>query len=63
VLGDGHTEYWGNNYVYDAWGNLYQKNVTKCSAENMQATITAQNRFSGSSYSAACPDNAKRINN
>jgi RHS repeat-associated protein len=51
VLGDGHTEYWGNNYVYDAWGNLYQKNVTKCSAENMQATVTAQNRFTGSSYS------------
>jgi RHS repeat-associated protein len=51
VLGDGHTEYWGNNYAYDAWGNLYQKNVTKCSAENMQATVTAQNRFSGSSYS------------
>jgi RHS repeat-associated protein len=51
VLGDGHTEYWGNNYVYDAWGNLYQKNVTKCSAENMQATVTAQNRLSGNSYS------------
>jgi hypothetical protein len=47
VLGDGHTEYWGNNYVYDAWGNLYQKNVTKCSAENMQAAVTAQNRLSG----------------
>jgi hypothetical protein len=22
VLGDGHTEYWGNNYVYDACYNL-----------------------------------------
>src|SRR5436305_11675754 len=32
---DGHTEYWGNSYAYDAWGNLLQKNVTKCAAENL----------------------------
>jgi RHS repeat-associated protein len=53
TLPDGHTEYWGNNYVYDAWGNLYQKNVTKCSAENLQVSVTAQNRLTGYSYDAA----------
>jgi hypothetical protein len=41
ILPDGHTEYWGNNYVYDAWGNLNQKQVTKCSAENLK-TACAQ---------------------
>ena len=30
---NGKTEYWGNSYGYDAWGNLTQKSVTKCSAE------------------------------
>jgi hypothetical protein len=27
------TEYWGNSYGYDAWGNLLQKSITKCGAE------------------------------
>ena len=31
------TEYWGNSYGYDAWGNLTGKTVTKCSAENLSA--------------------------
>ena len=53
TLPDGHTEYWGNNYVYDAWGNLLQKNVTKCSAENLQVTAAANNRLTGYSYDAA----------
>jgi len=25
ILPDGHTEYWGNSYSYDAWGNLLGK--------------------------------------
>jgi uncharacterized protein RhaS with RHS repeats len=37
------TEYWGNSYVYDAWGNLLQKNVTKCGAENLSVTADAHN--------------------
>jgi RHS repeat-associated protein len=42
-LPDGHTEYWGNSYSYDAWGNLTQKTVTKCSAENMNITADSHN--------------------
>ncbi|HEX3085708.1 MAG TPA: RHS repeat-associated core domain-containing protein, partial [Pyrinomonadaceae bacterium] len=37
------TEYWGNSYGYDAWGNLLQKNVTKCGAENLSVTADAHN--------------------
>jgi RHS repeat-associated protein len=42
-LPDGHTEYWGNSYGYDAWGNLLQKTVTKCSAENMNISADGHN--------------------
>ncbi|HEX7289216.1 MAG TPA: hypothetical protein VF532_23730 [Candidatus Angelobacter sp.] len=35
VLG-GKEKFWGNNYAYDAWGNLLQKSVTKCSAEKLE---------------------------
>ncbi|MBZ5532068.1 MAG: hypothetical protein LAO20_11605 [Acidobacteriia bacterium] len=37
------TEYWGNSYAYDARGNLLQKTVTKCGAENMLLTADAHN--------------------
>jgi hypothetical protein len=37
VIG-GKSEYWGNSYGYDAWGNLLQKSVTKCGAENLIVT-------------------------
>jgi RHS repeat-associated protein len=50
---NGKTEYWGNNYAYDAWGNLLQKSVTKCSAENLSLTALANNQLSGYSYDAA----------
>jgi RHS repeat-associated protein len=46
------TEYWGNSYGYDAWGNLLQKNVTKCGAENLTVTADAHNwiHASGTDY-------------
>src|SRR5579864_5292280 len=47
------TEYWGNTYGYDAWGNLLQKTVTKCGAENLSITALANNQLSGYSYDAA----------
>ncbi len=53
TLPDGHTEYWGNSYVYDPWGNLNQKQVTKCSAENLSVSVSANNRLQGYSYDAA----------
>ena len=39
----GKSEYWGNSYGYDAWGNLLQKSVTKCGAENLSVTADAHN--------------------
>src|SRR5205807_1610093 len=62
ILSDGHTEYWGNSYSYDAWGNLNQKQVTKCSAENLSVTVNANNQLQGgSSYDTA--GNMMRDNN
>src|SRR5258708_17368708 len=40
---NGKTEYWGNSYSYDAWGNLLRKAVTKCSAENLTVTADVHN--------------------
>lgn len=42
---NGKTKFWGNSYGYDAWGNLLQKNITKCGPENMDRTADAQNRL------------------
>ncbi len=50
---NGKSEYWGNNYRYDAWGNLTQKSVTKCSAENLSVAALANNQLSGYGYDAA----------
>lgn len=50
---NGKTEYWGNSYGYDAWGNLLTKAVTKCSAENFSVVALANNQLSGYSYDAA----------
>ncbi|HEX7289255.1 MAG TPA: RHS repeat-associated core domain-containing protein [Candidatus Angelobacter sp.] len=44
------TAYWGNTYAYDAWGNLLQKSVTKCSAENLNVTVGVNNRISTGGY-------------
>ena len=46
------SEYWGNNYGYDAWGNLLQKSITKCGAENMSVTADTHNwlHASGTDY-------------
>jgi RHS repeat-associated protein len=40
---NGKTQYWGNNYGYDAWGNMLSKAITKCGAENLQVTADAHN--------------------
>jgi hypothetical protein len=53
TLSGGKTEYWGNNYSYDAWGNLLAKTPTKCSAENLSLTALANNQLSGYGYDAA----------
>jgi RHS repeat-associated protein len=53
----GKTEYWGNSYAYDAWGNLTTKSITKCSAENMSLAIAANNRISTAGYGYDAPGN------
>jgi len=50
---NGKTEYWGNTYGYDPWGNLTQKSVTKCSAENLSLSALVNNQLSGYGYDAA----------
>jgi len=50
---NGKTEYWGNSYGYDAWGNLLAKTVTKCSAENLSIAALTNNRLTGYTYDAA----------
>src|SRR5215471_6156953 len=50
---NGKTEYWGNSYGYDPFGNLLQKTVTKCSAENLSVSAFVNNQLSGYSYDAA----------
>jgi len=50
---NGKTEYWGNSYGYDPWGNLTQKSITKCSAENLSLTALVNNQLSGYGYDAA----------
>lgn len=48
------TEYWGNSYTYDAWGNLTNKTITKCSAENLSAAPAAiSNQLPGYTYDVA----------
>jgi RHS repeat-associated protein len=46
------AEHWGNSYGYDAWGNLLQKSITKCGAENLLVTADAHNwiHASGADY-------------
>jgi RHS repeat-associated protein len=50
---NGKTEYWGNSYGYDAWGNLLQKTVTKCNAENLSVAVLANNQLTGYGFDAA----------
>src|SRR6185437_4945857 len=53
ALNPNQTEYWGNSYTYDAWGNLLGKSVTKCSAENAVLTINKNNQPMFYSYDVA----------
>ena len=41
---------WGNSYVYDAWGNLLQKNVTKGTAENMTLLVNNKNQVTSPAF-------------
>jgi RHS repeat-associated protein len=41
------TKYWGNTYNYDAWGNLTDKTISKCGAENLHVLPDAHNHLQG----------------
>ena len=50
-LGSATGSNWGNGYVYDGFGNLLQKNVTKGSAPTLTQTVNAAtNHITGRSY-------------
>src|SRR5258708_20422178 len=53
LLSAGDKTHWSNTYVYDAWGNLYQKNPGSPAGENLQKVADINNRLSGISYDAA----------
>jgi RHS repeat-associated protein len=44
------TQYWGNSYAYDSWGNLKQKNVTKCWSESLSISVGSSNRVTDFGY-------------
>ncbi len=44
---------WGQAFVYDGFGNLLQKNVTKGSAPTLTQTVDSGNHINGVTYDAA----------
>ncbi len=54
VTPSGLSRNWGNSYILDPWGNLTNKAVTKCTAENLNQAVNAYNQFTGGGrYDAA----------
>ena len=53
VLPSGSTKNWGESFTIDAWGNLSQRNVTKCSAEPLSVTPLPNNRLAELGYDAS----------
>jgi RHS repeat-associated protein len=54
VMSNGTTKNWGNSYSIDAWGNLTNKTVTRCTAENLNESVGMNNQFTGAGrYDAA----------
>ena len=49
------NKFWGNNYSYDAWGNLTNKKKisTACAGELLNAPALVNNQLSGYGYDAA----------
>jgi RHS repeat-associated protein len=52
LLTAGDQTHWSNSYVYDAWGNLYQKNPGSLPGENLSKVPDANNHLSGLTYDA-----------
>jgi RHS repeat-associated protein len=52
LLTAGDQMHWSNTYVYDAWGNLYQKNPGSLPGEGMSKVPDTNNHLSGLTYDA-----------
>jgi RHS repeat-associated protein len=53
LLTAGDQAHWSNSYVYDAWGNLYQKNPGTLPGEGLSKVPDTNNHLSGLTYDAA----------
>jgi RHS repeat-associated protein len=53
LLSAGDNGHWANTYVYDAWGNLTQKNPGSPAGENLVKASDTNNHLSGIAYDAA----------
>jgi len=53
ILPDTNSEFWGNSYSFDAWGNLLTKNITKCASEFLSVVAQPNNQLVGFGYDAA----------
>ncbi len=53
LLSAGDKTHWANTYVYDAWGNLYQKIPGSPAGESLLKVADSNNRLSGITYDAA----------
>ena len=49
----GDQTHWSNSYVYDAWGNLYQKNPGTLPGEGLSKVPDTNNHLSGLTYDAS----------
>lgn len=54
----GTSSTWGDNYGYDAWGNLLSKTVTRGSAETWSQPADGKNRISAWGYDLAGNQNS-----
>jgi RHS repeat-associated protein len=52
LVSAGDQTHWSNTYVYDAWGNLYQKNPGSLPGENLSKVPDTSNHLSGLTYDA-----------
>jgi RHS repeat-associated protein len=53
VTQNGHNKYWGQNFTYDPWGNLYNVSIFRCNAESFATSANPKNQFLDLLYDAA----------
>jgi len=53
TLPTGITKNWGESFTIDAWSNLTNRTVTKCSADSLSVVALTNNRLSGFGYDVA----------